>query len=658
MSGRAFRKAINKEYDFLAKRINDEDLNDSEDIDQPPPKSNLFDLLNEMADESENHNLDENSSEPEINNEKLEPSIQTVSSSKKKKKKKTKKNTPAEKPISELEKKTRTGKKVEEMSDIELENLIREINDKFGNLSTAQQSDNVNEAHQSSTIPSNSFLIVDTRLLDADGEMRRMFSSGVLCRQSWPPILKFGLRMELLKENDGIYYFKFTHSQQYQGVQLDFLRRITTHDPNAIISLLHENPYHIDSLLQMSDVYKMSGDHTMAGELIERALYAFEKSFHIKFNIAKGTSRMDYKYYENRAFFLGLLRHIQSLSRRGCWQTSFEFSKLLLSLDPSNDPLSVLNFIDYLGLKAHQYTYVLSLANEWVLHKLQDWPNFAYSAAIAQFQIELREENNSTHELSTTMLEKAILYFPSVILLLSEKCDIPLESDISESSFIQEVPSSNYLNLLINHYVDQISPLWTQPELINWLQTVLLNVIVKMQIPDYKTSLSDEEFAKALSYGKNLRENSFNEQIPSNLSRYIVVSENSKFLAYLPEVTSRDIDLHDPLPPSDGVSPYDAYSESSNTDWENILAVDLRRFLGGVPNANVQMIVERIHQIADTANLQAAAERLIEVLRGAGVYDVDEIQQLPNENQELPMPGGFPQDRRDVNNDDDQDTQE
>ena len=56
------------------------------------------------------------------------------------------------------------------------------------------------------------------------------------------------------------------------------------------------------------------------------------------------------------------------------------------------------------------------------------------------------------------------------------------------------------------------------------------------------------------------------------------------------------------------------------------------------------MIAERIHQIADAANLQAAAERLIEVLRGTGVYDNNEIQQLPNENQELPMPGGFPLD--------------
>jgi hypothetical protein len=91
MSGRAFRKAINKEYESLAKRINDEELNDFEDINQPLPKSNLFDLvckvyyliqiswsnifqnsinnkLNEVTDNTENRNSDENASEPEINN--------------------------------------------------------------------------------------------------------------------------------------------------------------------------------------------------------------------------------------------------------------------------------------------------------------------------------------------------------------------------------------------------------------------------------------------------------------------------------------------------------------------------------------------------------------------------------------------------------------
>jgi hypothetical protein len=35
--------------------------------------------------------------------------------------------------------------------------------------------------------------------------------------------------MELLEENEGTYHFTFTHSQQYQVVQLDFLQRIATH---------------------------------------------------------------------------------------------------------------------------------------------------------------------------------------------------------------------------------------------------------------------------------------------------------------------------------------------------------------------------------------------------------------------------------------------
>jgi hypothetical protein len=51
---------------------------------------------------------------------------------------------------------------------------------RFGNLSTVQQGDDVKEIQSPLAISSNSFLMVDTRLLDADGEMRRMFSSGVV----------------------------------------------------------------------------------------------------------------------------------------------------------------------------------------------------------------------------------------------------------------------------------------------------------------------------------------------------------------------------------------------------------------------------------------------------------------------------------------------
>lgn len=39
----------------------------------------------------------------------------------------------------------------------------------------------------------------------------------------------------------------------------------------------------------------------MSSELIERALYAMESSFHPLFNLAVGTSRLDYRRQENRS---------------------------------------------------------------------------------------------------------------------------------------------------------------------------------------------------------------------------------------------------------------------------------------------------------------------------------------------------------------------
>ncbi|CAG8679446.1 7525_t:CDS:2, partial [Dentiscutata heterogama] len=296
MSSRAFKRAVNKEDSLSLKHLNDDSEEIIDDSDQERPKKNLFDLLNE--ENEENEDVDQNS-ENEIINEKLKKFIL----------------------ISE---RTKSGKKVEEMNDSELETLIREVSEKFGDSSLQLKDESVVNNSSSSSAPSNiSFLVVDTRLLDDDGEMRRMFSSGVVNlqvdreirsrnyartvkktalakpRQNWPPITKSGLGMELLEEKDGILYFTFTHSLQYQSIQVSFIQRVATHDPNTIYALLRDNPYHIDSLLQMSDIYKMSSDLVMAQEFLERALYAFERNFHIKFNITRGTSRMSYKRYEN-----------------------------------------------------------------------------------------------------------------------------------------------------------------------------------------------------------------------------------------------------------------------------------------------------------------------------------------------------------------------
>ena len=62
--------------------------------------------------------------------------------------------------------------------------------------------------------------------------------------------------------------------------------------------LLNEHPFHIDSMLQLSEICKMGEDSTRAAELVERTLYALEAAFHPLFNLAVGTSRLDYKRQE------------------------------------------------------------------------------------------------------------------------------------------------------------------------------------------------------------------------------------------------------------------------------------------------------------------------------------------------------------------------
>ncbi|CAG8739627.1 12631_t:CDS:2, partial [Acaulospora morrowiae] len=103
MSGRAFRKAINKEYELASKRKNAVDSNEvleEEESDHEPPKKNLFDLLNQDGDDVEDQNSEENEDKIQEKNIAEEP-----------------------------DKKSKAGKKVEEMSDTELERLIREVSD-------------------------------------------------------------------------------------------------------------------------------------------------------------------------------------------------------------------------------------------------------------------------------------------------------------------------------------------------------------------------------------------------------------------------------------------------------------------------------------------------------------------------------------------------
>lgn len=223
-------------------------------------------------------------------------------------------------------------------------------------------------------------------------------------------------------------------------------------------------PYHIDSLIQMSQISLHNGDHQMAFELIERALYAFERGFHPLFHLTSGTVRLEYARFENRAFHLAVFQYIQNLGRRGCWRTAFELTKLLLSLD-SADPLSALLTLDFYALKCREFDWFLRAYDEKKTSLGLDLlPCFRFGVALATWMKEEEFErikkrktgSNSSltpeleesvsddpHEKSSLLLVDAILWFPNTVSAMLEKCGIS-DSAVVNNIFFSYLGSGTY----------------------------------------------------------------------------------------------------------------------------------------------------------------------------------------------------------------------
>lgn len=122
----------------------------------------------------------------------------------------------------------------------------------------------------------------------------------VNCKETWPQMIKSGISMNFIENKNGVQYFAYEHSQSYRQLQTRFLDGVESMLPDNIISVINDHSYHVDALIQLSNLCKVSDDLAMAAELIERALYYLEYGYHPLFNVAQGNCRLDYRKQENR----------------------------------------------------------------------------------------------------------------------------------------------------------------------------------------------------------------------------------------------------------------------------------------------------------------------------------------------------------------------
>lgn len=395
-------------------------------------------------------------------------------------------------------------------------------------------------------------------------------------KDTWQPVSRMGLTMSLYQSHHGdmqvssptggpaggnpgsspggsgqgadVIFFNFEHNKAYRSLQERFLAAVESNDTENIVRILDQQPYHIDSLIQLGELCKMSEEMATAADLIEHVIYALESAFHPMFSLTAGNCRLDYRRQENRSLFVALFKHAQYLEGRACPRTALEIAKLILTFDPVGDPLAMILVLDYYAIRARQFEWLIELYKEWeTSHNLAQLPNMAYSYAMAEFYEE--KNRGGTTEKADAALQYALLMFPGVLKPLVDEIGVQIDARVANHKYfgpdaLKSQPVA--LQQLTALYVCRSKLVWRDADLLPWLER---NTNAILDRVDAKEEVVAEYVAKRSARYKNP---------PREILRHIVLSDYKEKVPLMPFVLkeTEPIVMYDPLPPHDSINIY------------------------------------------------------------------------------------------------------
>jgi hypothetical protein len=585
MSSRALRKAQREkeeqerlqQLEREAKALEDEE-EDEEDEPSPPPKKSAFAMLQDEEEQAEDEDEDD---EQEVDGgvKSDQPATSTKSSKKKKRRKRGKKPGDGGVSIKGILAKEARDQQTKEGDMDEIDAALKELSTKGKSphdaTTTAGVDTSVNEA--------NRLLAIDTQHLHAITEMRRLFgraaleqdreedavpqnaggnrrqqrrvqhvglrdalrgqradgrSNGLAAmalkrnlfiqgKEEWPAATSGGLGMEVEeKRADGTVLYKFVHNSGYRDVQQQFETCVASMDPQRMIVLLQHNPYHISTLLQVSEIAKQERDFTTAGDLLERALFSFGRAVHSTFakNLSEGKARLDFRRPENREFWLASWRYIQNLTMRATWRTVYEWAKMLISISPDYDAYAMWLVLDQYALRSRQDLDYLNLSRNPMFQGVhENMPNVQLSQALA----ECRAGNKSQGQ---QLLFTAIGKYPWMVSRLMHELQVDAPPAVwgKEASSMKE-------KLHAELYATRAKDLWSTPE----NTSLLVETASAVPVDTLTTAAPDAS------------------DITQNVARHVLLSDVPALIALIPRHFSANLDsASDPLPPDDGFESY------------------------------------------------------------------------------------------------------
>ncbi|RBR14277.1 hypothetical protein FVER53590_11525 [Fusarium verticillioides] len=493
MSTRQLRKLQKRreleEIQILTEKSSGESDKENEPV-APRPRVSLFAALGgNDDDEPQDEDEDEQQQPEEDVTEIRQPSTTGKSKKKKNKKKKSKAKAAA----------------AEEDED-EIDKAMRELNIKASTPANTSTSDNT--AAQTRRI--NKLLSINPYHLKANNEMRSLFGRDVIesaaaeeaqernsrpmqreidletylrgppgapklpevslrrnvfiqGREHWPKQSAGGLTMkEVAKaEDESFTEYAYAHSQSYDALQAFFFTCVEIGDPQRMIILLKEAPYHVSTLLQVSSIAKQDQNQALAAELCERALFTFGRVTTNAFrqNIEQGKARLDFRRPENRQFWLAGYHYLKSLVRKGTNRTALEWAKLMYSLDPSGDPYAMRHFIHWLAIRAHEPQWLIDFIEE--LEKTTDNRDSVYlRQTLVLAHLQLGNTARATEELEKGMRRVPWLY-----------CGLFQELNLDTPPSIWGINAdSNSRSFWVKLYIHQAKDIWNNAQAIPLLE--------------------------------------------------------------------------------------------------------------------------------------------------------------------------------------------
>ena len=360
----------------------------------------------------------------------------------------------------------------------------------------------------------------------------------ILGKEEWPQATSGGLGMELVeKMEDGTIEYRFTHSGIYQGVQREFESCVASMDPQRLINMLVFNPYHISTLLQVSEVAKQQGDHSVSGDLLERALFTFGRSVHSSFTnaLSEGKARLDFRRPENREFWLTAWRYVKDLGQRGTWRTAYEWAKMILSLDPEGDPYCISKNLDQLAIRGGQSEHFLKLTQHPFFQDSvwTDLPNIWISKSIAEYKLKQPRKCRET-------LTRAIQHYPWIFVRLFQELNI---SHIPRSIW-GKYATTDREKFESESYALNAKDMWSLPDMVSLLVEVA------------ETAAPPEKAVPV-----------FDRPISLDEARNTLLTGATTLINLLPrEYTTSSSRSSDPLPPEDDLPSYDPSSSVTRSE--------------------------------------------------------------------------------------------